>query len=351
MEHTNFDSEFNKKYSLITRKILRMLSEDSRTSISSLSKSLGVSRATIKNRVDAIEKALQIHYTLELDEKALHISNPRFVSVRFSSKPDYAEIARMLRESYIPQFAATAKGAQGDYLFIYANSPSADDYIHWDKTMQIKMSKYKVLWESSEIAHKQLGFFPARNELIDKLDINDRYKTILKILNDNSRITFHQISQKTGMHFNTVAYYFNNLLKLGYVKKFTLVCKPQNDVHIEAIFGKYMLADDFESDAARIRKVFKADEELSAFSRYPVIFQLIGTHDFFDIGVFDSQKAAYENFVSAYRTILKRHVSKLYHCRIGDAILGYLPVRSVDDSKEYSVMKWTTDEPKAETNN
>lgn len=341
-DYTDFKSAFNERYSLPTRKMLRMLSDDSRTSVTSLSKSLGLSRKTVKEKLKAMEKALQIRYTLQLNEEMLQIPTPHFIALKFSSAPDYNEVARLLRESYIPQLAVRARGSYD--LLIYANSPSDSDYIRWEKTMQIKLAKYKVLWESSEVAHKQLGFFPVRNELIDKLNIVGKYKTLLKILNENSRMSFQEISKRTGMHFNTVAYNFNKLVDIGYVKKFTLVCKPQSGISVVAIFGKYILEENFESDASKIRKVFRSDEEFPVFNRYPVIAQLIGTYDYFDIGVFDDLQTGYKKFVTAYKIMLKRHLAKLHYCELSEAILGDLPLRSVDSNKEYSTISWTADE-------
>ena len=50
-----FRSDFNERYGLVTRKMLRMLSENSRISVSELSKGLGVSRLTARNRLRKLE--------------------------------------------------------------------------------------------------------------------------------------------------------------------------------------------------------------------------------------------------------------------------------------------------------
>ena len=341
-DYADFKSAFNEKYSPLSRKILRLLSEDSRMPVTAIAKQVGVSRRTAKERIGRIEKELGVRYTLELNEEVLRIPNPHMVVVRFREEPDYDEIAKVLSRSYIPQLAVRANGERE--IYIYANSVSHSEYTRWDKTTQSDLSKYKVLWESSEVAHKQLGFFPLRNEIIDRLEIAGKYKSMLKLLNSNSRISFQQMSKAMGMHFNTVAYNFGKLLKLGYIKKFTLVCRPPKEVSLVAIFGKYALAENFESDASKIRRVFRSDEELTAFARYPVIAQLIGTYDFFDVGVFDNMETGKKKFVSVYKEMLKRHLARIYHRELADVILGDMPIRSVDDNKEYNVLKWTTEE-------
>ncbi len=335
----DFASRFNERYGLLSRRIVRALSEDSRLPISAISKRVGSTRRTVKERMKKLEKELGLRYTVEFNEEALGISNPHLIVVRFKKEPNFNAIAETLRKSYIPQFAV--RSSSGKELFIYANSATHSEYTRWDKAMQSHMSRYKVFWESSEVAHWQLGFFPLRNELIDKLGIPNKYKPLLKLLNSDARIGFQQISKAMGMHFNTVAYNFNTLVKLGYIKRFTLVCKPPKNVSLVAIFGKYALGENFEADASKIRRVFKSDEEMSTFSRYPIIAQLTGAYDFFDVGVFDSLQTGRDKFVNAYAALLKRHLAKLQYRELSDAILGDIPIRSVDDSKVYNTLKWT----------
>ncbi len=339
MGDLDFTSMFNERYSTPSRKIIRALSEDARMPVSTIAKRIGATRRTVKERMKRLEKELEIRYTIEFDEEALEISNPHLIIVRFKKEPDFNAVAEALRKSYIPQLAIRANG--GRELFIYANSVTHSEYTRWDKTMQSYMSKYKVFWESSEVAHRQLGFFPLRNELIDKLGIPEKHKSMLKLLNSDARMGFQQMSKELGMHFNTVAYNFNKLVKLGYIKRFTLVCKPPKDVSVVAIFGKYALEENFEADASKIRDVFKSDEETSEFSRYRVVAQLTGAYDFFDFGVFDNLKSGRDKFVDAYRTLLKRHITKLRYRELSGAILGDIPIRSVDDNKAYNTLKWT----------
>ena len=49
-----------------------------------------------------------------------------------------------------------------------------------------------------------------------------------------------------------------------------------------------------------------------------------------------------------YRTLLKRHITKLKYNELGDVLLGELPIRSVDSRKEYNTIKWTISEDETE---
>lgn len=345
-DYENFNSEFNEKYSLPTRVILRTLSENSRTPITEIAKLIKTARRTAKVKLNRIEKELKIRYTLELDEEVLGIRNPHFIVVRFLKKPNYAKVASILHKSYIPQLVVRVKGR--DEILIYANSPSDAEYIRWAKTTRVMLSKYRIVWESSQLVHKQLGFFPLRGALLDRLDMPTKYKELLRILNFNSRMSFYNISKSTGMHFNTVEYNFKKLLSLGYIKKFTLVCRPPENVSLVSIFSKFALSENFESDAAKVRKIFRTDEEFPVISRYLLISDLIGNYDFLGIGVFDDRKTGKKKFSDMYRTLLKRHITKLKYNELGDVLLGELPIRSVDSRKEYNTIKWTISEDETE---
>ncbi len=334
-----FKSAFNEQYSLIARKILRMLSENSRATTSEMSKQLNISRQAIAKRLKKLESDLGISYTLELNEDKLGLSNPHIIFVKFGAKPDYEKIKELFLKSTVPQVVAKVSGKYD--MFIYANATSRDDYVHWDKSTQILLSEYKTLWQPSELAHRQLGFFPLRNELIEGLDIPQKHKEMIKILNANSRASVQNISDSLGMHFNTAEYNFKKLLKMNYINRFTLTMKPRKDLTFMSIFGKYIISEDFESDAAIERKALMYDDEYSMVSRYLMSAQLVGSFDWFSIGVFDNWKTAYESDVLYYKESMKRQGVRAEYGTIEEVLLGKLPIRSWDTKKHYNVLRWT----------
>lgn len=336
----DFESKYDENFSLLTRKLVRLISEDSRVSILELSKKLGVSRRTVRDRLLRAEKELCINYTVEFNESALKLANPHLILAKFTKKPDWNEVAKLLSTSYIPQFAVAIKGRYD--LLIYANATTSGEYVHWDKSMQIMLSKYGVSWHPSDVAHKQLGYFPIRNELIDMLDMDQAHKNMLKLLNDNSRVTFSEISKKTGMHFNTVAYNFNKLVESGIIKRFTISIKPPRDLIRMSFFSKYILAERFEEDSARIRKVYTTSgTEFPIFNRYVVCAQLVGSYDFFTLSIFDNYDTAYKQAVLQYKDVMKRQKVKVDYGQANNLLLGRWPIRSIDTKKEYDIIKWT----------
>ena len=336
-----FRSEFNDKYSITSRRILRKVSEDARASISEMAAYAGASRKTTVQKLKDLERVFGIKYTAELNAEALHIDNAHLIVLKFRRRPDYSKILRQLSGSYIPQIAVTTKG---DYdMLIFAAAPSAREYANWDKSMQIKLYEYGASWNSSWIVHRQLGFIPVRNELIARLAIEQKYKDMLMILNSNSRTSFQSMSKQLGMHFNTVAYNFNKLVRMGYIRRFTISMSPTKSLSFTSFLAKYTPAEGYESASANARKAFMSDDKDSLISRYILCAPLIGSYDFFTLGVFDSPDAAYRHDVQYHKRLFKEHGVRLEYAGIDTVLLGRLPIRSVDTRKEYNTIRWTTE--------
>ena len=335
-------SKFDEKYSIVTRKMMRYISEDSRISILELSKKINVSRRTTREKLDNAERELGIHYVAELNEEALNLTNPHMIRVKFTKAPNYDTIAKLLASSHVPQLAVTTKGTYD--LFIYANATTSSEYIHWDKKMQIMLSKYGVSWNSSGVAHHNLGFFPLRNELLDTLNIDEHQKAMLKLLNTNARISFSDISKTIKMHFNTVAYNFNKLMKSGYIKRFTVSMDMPSNATAISVFGKYILSPEYEQESARSRTVFKSSGiEFPITNRYPFVVHLVGSSDVFITGLFDDYDTTYEHVVQRFKKMFAKQQVKVEYGKIEKVILGRLPLRSIDAKKEYNVINWTFD--------
>ncbi len=333
-----FRSEFNEKYNLVSRKLLRILSEDGRASITRISNLMGISRDLVSQRLKVIENEFGVRYTPEFNEKAIGFSNRHVIMVKFNSKPDYDEIARLLNESYVPQLAVRIRGTFD--MMIYANAPSSWEYVKWDKGMQIALADYDTLWQPSEIAHTQLGFFPLRNELLERATVKEKYRKLLLLLNKNSRSTFQSLSKELGIHFNTVAYMFNSLMRMNYIKRFTISMDMHKDMALMLHAGKYTMSKKFESNAATIRKAYKSDDKFSLVSRYLLCAQLIGSHDFIALGVFDDYDTAYKRQVLLYRDVMAPEKVRVSYGIVEKVLLGTLPIRSVDTNSEYDTVRW-----------
>ncbi len=334
-----FRSEFNERYSVLVRRVVRILSADSRRSVSEMSRELGVSRHTVVEKIRQAEKEFGLRYTLELDEEALGLNNPRLILVRFERTPDPDEVAAVLGKSHIPQAVAAVDGKSD--LLIYANAESTSEYVYWDKTTQVLLSKYGVLWQPSDLAFRHIGFFPLRSELLQRLDIPKKYKDILLLLNENSRMTFMEMSRRLGVRFDTVTYNFGKLMKMGYIRRFTTVMRSPPDASMTYLFGKYIISEGFEEDSMRMRKeITLIDDKMPLVSRCLFSAQLVGSYDFFFVGAYDDQRTGYERLIKYYRKRFSRHKVKEVHGAIGRMLIGDFPIRNLDVRKEFNMIKW-----------
>ena len=154
-----FESEFNKKYSPLTNRILGLLSENSRISVTDAANILGISRKETARRLKAVEREFGLFYTLELDESALGLDSPHLIGLKFGKGLDKEMVAEELGRSHIPQLVIATKGNYD--LMIYANGFSRAEYASWDRNMRRKLTKNGELeWHTSEVTFKRLGFFP-----------------------------------------------------------------------------------------------------------------------------------------------------------------------------------------------
>jgi DNA-binding Lrp family transcriptional regulator len=226
-------------------------------------------------------------------------------------------------------------------LFVYANAEDQNEYVYWDKTTQVLLSEYKALWQPSDWAFRHLGFFPIRNALIERLKIPKIYKDILLLLNEDSRMSFAKMAERLGMKPNTLAYNFKKLLKSGYIKRFTMVMRTPQSVSMMSMFGKYVIAKGFEEDSMRMRReITFLDDKIPLISRCLFSAQLIGSYDFFFVGVYDSYDIGYNRLIKYYRERYKRHKVKVMYGTVGETLLGHFPTRSLDVRGEFNMIRW-----------
>lgn len=334
----SFQSAFSEKYSIEARKIMRALSQNSRASISEISAMAGISRKTAVKKMAALGEEFGVRHTIEFNEEKIGLVNPHLVLLKFKTKPDPESIADILKKSHVPQLAVSMKGNYD--MLIYANAASIREYVRWDKSTQIMLAEYGVYWQTSLVAHRQLGFFPLRNEALRRLNIDERERGMLSLLNSDARMSFKELASRMGMAQSTTIYNFEKLLGKGYVKRFTITMPPPKGLELMSFFSKYRsLSASFEHEAAQSRKVFMTDEQYPMVSKYLLCSQLVGSDDFFCLGSFDSHESAYKKDLAFYRKVHRKSNPRIFFGVVDKVVLGNLPIRSAD-VKEYDVIRW-----------
>ncbi|MDE1869215.1 MAG: AsnC family transcriptional regulator [Candidatus Micrarchaeota archaeon] len=332
-----FTSRFNERYGVMSRRIVRMLSENSRISLTEMAKRLGVSRRTVTIKLRRLEKELGIRYTLELNEPALGFNSPHLIAVKFTRKPDYAVVEEALRSSNVPQLATFVEGSYD--MVIYANAKSITEYTNWDRSMRrLLLLPYEAYWDPSEVAYRQLGFFPIRSEAIAASDIPENDRVMLQALNENSRISFGELSKKLNMNYKTAVYNFNRIAKSKYIKRFTIVIEKPEDITFMSFFSKYIPPREFKNAFAKSKAFFTSDDKDPLINRYMLTTALMGVYDLFVIGAFDNYASAYRNCIQLNKkTFRDMKILKLPYGQITKVVVGSLPIRSIDAEKNYGV--------------
>ncbi|HUY70368.1 MAG TPA: Lrp/AsnC family transcriptional regulator [Candidatus Baltobacteraceae bacterium] len=332
---SEFTSEFNTKYSLLTRKMVRLLSYDSRITVSELAEQLHMSRGTATSKLSAIEKRLGMSYTLEFDPVKLGLVNPHVILVRFRRTPDYLDVARVLSQSYVTQFAARTKGSYD--LLVYANAYSLPEYLTWDMRMRAQlMKRYKMEWESSTVSFNRMGYFPVKDDAIDRLDIAPKYRKMLKLLNLNSRMPINQIGRILKINYKTAIYAFNTLLKLGYIKRFTVNLAVRDNISLMARFNRFVPTLDYQGVEDVVKDMFTSDDKFPLVNRTLLATNTVGSYDSFDLGAYDNFKAGYAHGVELYNKRLEKYdITKTEYGEVKDILIGKLPIRSIDAAKEF----------------
>ena len=333
------ECEFNRRYSLVTRKILRLLSENSRITLTEMSRELGLSRRNVTKRLRKIEKEFNIHYIINVSKTRIGLNNPHLTLVRFRKKPGMALLTALFKKSYIPQLVVPVKKGKGSYdLLIYSNSTSFRDYANWDRDMRGElMQKYGMRWEQSQIVFTRLGHIPLRNEILQRARVEEHEKKMLMLLNGDSRMQLKELAKRMGMNYKTCIYQFNELLKKKYIKRFTIAMEMSENMSFMSLFAKYVPVESHARASGYSRLLFARDEPDSLISRYILKMSLVGAYDSFSLGVFDNFKDSYKYVVQEYKRLMGRLApTEVEYGELDKPILGLLPISSIDIRKEYT---------------
>ena len=191
-------------------------------------------------------------------------------------------------------------------------------------------------WDTSEVTFKRFGFFPLTSRTISHSRLPERQKSMLKLLNDNSRISLSEMARRMNMNYKTLLYSFRELLKTGYITRFTTIMPMRKEITVMAVFIKYLSMREDANLRINSSRLFTSDSDNPLVSKYLIKTSLLGTYDSFYVGVFDSMRKALRYGVGAYREVMDGISSdRIVALKVNDVLLGNLPVRSIDLKKEY----------------
>ncbi len=318
-----------------SRKILRELCTDSRTTVTKLAKKYGIPRNSVKGRITALEKELGLHYTLELDYERLHFTTLHILRIKFSKKPKSKELKPIFTRSKIVQLAITTKG---DFdMVVVALARDSKEYFKWEFGLWIALSKYGLESHSSEVIVSHLGFVPINDDSINECKIDDNYKKIILCLNSNSRMTMRELSKKIGLSEGLTKYYIKKLDKEGIIKRYTtVVTRPPLKYGI-VYFVNYAIKEGVEVRVENERRTmyWKDLWEFPIISEFQFMWSTTGGDTSFTWACYDNYEEGIKNSVTAHRNAYKIDSPTIKHAIVDQAIKGVLPLRNIDTKENY----------------
>jgi DNA-binding Lrp family transcriptional regulator len=325
--------EFGRK----ERLVLRALSDNSRATITELTKIAGCSRATVSKIMRMLEEDLQLRYTLEFDEHM--VSRERHVLViKLMERPDVKVLERTFADEPCVQDAFLT---EGDFdLIVYTVTNNAVDYIRWETRTAAALAEYKAVLKPSEFVVAHFGYLPLGDAFIDSIEesskVDERDKRILKLLNQDSRMGYNELSKRTGLNEDTIRYRLFGLKKRGVIRRFTVAAQRPNRDYILAFFANYI----FDSQVVERNKLAKSsylsyDRDLPVLNTFQLLAPLSGSERFFALSLFADKEEADKVLVNHERIFGKGNVMVI-RARVVKVLKGMFSFRSLDMESNYT---------------
>lgn len=266
-------------------KILMELYKDSRASLRDIGKREGVSHHTVSKTLRELEEKYDLDYTLMLDEKALGFSEGRIITIKFETVPKID----ILKERFAKDvFVQDAYLASGDYdLLLYVVGLTQIDFRFWLLKLRLDFGTNKPQIKMSTVNDYLMGFFPLRNDLLDKnIVLSNTEKKVLKLLNKNSRMKLRDLTSESKTTKMRVIYIIEKLKRMKIIKSFTTLVQTPEKRIISAYSLSLTLNRDFESfDKAFLAELIK-EEYHEVVNDYSLIASTTGIWDSFLLCVF-----------------------------------------------------------------
>jgi Lrp/AsnC family leucine-responsive transcriptional regulator len=231
--------EDKKKNSIITQKdilILKKLFEDGRMSSSSISKEIDLGREIVNYRIKRlIKENLIVKFIPKINEKAMHY-NEYIILLKLNLDDDISK-ENFIKENIGNKYLAwTIKSKSGWDLIIRLYAASIDEFK--EKLSEILegysdiLANYYTIITSSEIkeTEKETVFENLFNEHLTKndfaiikgeqklLQIDDKDKQIIDLLENDARAQYKDIAEKVGVSSDTVKYRIDKLKEQGIIQ-------------------------------------------------------------------------------------------------------------------------------------
>ncbi len=315
-------------YDILSEKIFKELTENSRLPEAKIAKKLKCAPKTVKNRI----KRLDVDYVLELDKKKLGLTNEYFIFIKLKSDIPRQEIQNYINKKDIIQFAALTKG---DFdLFLYVLTKDNNEYDDFEFDLRLKFEEYIKNFNSTYVLKSYFGFFPISKEIILKSkEIHSPKKEILAILAENSRTSIKDIATKLKISSPLAKYHVDSILKSKYVKKSTVILKPKNSAIIFGFLQHTNLKDYNKIMKPHMKDWFKYLKNFVYQGR------VVGNYDYFEMYSFKDLSVFFEGFEKDLEEVINKCFKKRIIAIVGPILKGKLNINPARSEKELAIPK------------
>ncbi|MGC8670094.1 MAG: winged helix-turn-helix transcriptional regulator [Candidatus Micrarchaeia archaeon] len=330
--------EFDKRYKLM----LRLLSENSRATVTELAKNIGTSRVTVVKLLKKLSEDYGLHYTIEVDDDKLGFTQRHLVMLKFDRKPTPDELKKAFEKD---RFVSNAYLCNGDFdVIVHTRASNAMDYIMWESQLPSKFENSNITIRPSAIMVPNYGYFPIGAEelksVATEIDTNER--AMLKTLSSNSRARLIELARDTKARESTVNYRLSTLKKSGVVKRFTISASKPPYAYILAFLVNYHFNSTTYVRSVEMMNYYKNyDQDMSLFSTFQLLVPMSGSFRFFGMGLFKNESDAMENAINAHKNIFNQEKPEIAHAQVTGLIKGRYPFRNLDIKTNYTRFKWS----------
>jgi Lrp/AsnC family leucine-responsive transcriptional regulator len=215
------------------KKILAILSQNSRLPLTQLSKKVGLSRDAVKYRISNYESKgiIQGYRTIVDITKFKYKANHLLIKLNNPNQKIEAEvIEKLINSPYIRAIIKYSGSYDFQIAFVTTDIPDLDEKI----TKIISdfsglVQDYEVLTISKTFVAETFppNFFNpnVKNVLSKKPDIkiDDKDIEILKLISEDAKLELHSISSKLKLSTDAVSYRIKNMISSGVILKFVPV--------------------------------------------------------------------------------------------------------------------------------
>jgi DNA-binding Lrp family transcriptional regulator len=326
---------------LLSRKILRELCSDSRITITELARKLEVSRPVITRHIEAMERELGLRYTLALNYNSLGFTKMHLYHITFSKKPSDEAVLSFLEKSDQIQLAIKTKG---DFdLVMFVLSGDEEEHAKWNLSIALEFAKYGVEVNKSDVDIVHHGFIPIDEKTLAGAKIDNHYRKMLLVLNENSRVQNRTMAKRLGLHEEMVRYYMSKLGSSGIVRRFTTVITtlPPQCANV-LFFARYIYREGHVQRIYDKRKLvyFKKEQQLPVCNDYQMVLSISGGEQDFAWGTASTVKEALEERVGLHAKIFRKDSPSIRYGIVEKVLKGYMPMRSVDIKARYRTTQW-----------